>query len=66
MFERAIKGEIKLPEDYMVTDEKRKKKKETTWDPIKDLEEERTKGLINVSMKRLDELEMEEIQKKKE
>lgn len=55
MFERAIAGDIQLDPQllYSKADVERN---EQTWDPIKEIEEERTKGLINLTTKRLEDL----------
>lgn len=56
MFDRAVRGEITLDEKMIHKEGDQAEK----WNPMKDLEEERTRGLVNLTQHRLERILREE------
>ena len=52
MFGKAVAGEISLPDNYLT----RKKKETTSWDFEKEIEEMKTFGKVQNSIKKMEEL----------
>jgi hypothetical protein len=59
MFGRAVQGEISLPDNYLA----KKKKDTTSWDFEKDIEEMKTFGKIQNTLKKMEELMVVPVEK---